>query len=572
MNDKRSGRPKGRPDGYPSRTPAPRPAASFGPAPKPRAPRDYTPGAPYRVVEARQPTVPGNASAMVAAMLDIVEDSSPLPKGRAKAAERAVLELWRELTSERSSRSTDYIGEPSKLAAYLRYFLPWNVVRLIPILAGLHLALKDGDSMLDIGSGPLTLPIALWIARPELRAARLRVVCVDRVRRAMEAGQAVLEGLALRVGEPFAWKLELRKEGFQAYPGGGQAERHALVAAANVFNEGFWKRSGTLDERASELAEALSERVTPDGLTLVVEPGDPRSGAMIAALREAALGAGARIEAPCPHDKACPMPGVYMSAAYRRDDEGRSSGPAPVIGAKGRVKQPWCHFVLPSDAAPDRLERFSAQVGLPKDRLVASWLCYRAGAESAESSIASASAAGGPGSPSRDSGDHIRIVSDSFSLESGGRGRYACSPAGYTLASGAAARYPSGTELLLDRQVEASIRDHKSGAVVVEAFAPAEPSPLRAKTPGEERSPRQARKGQSPSPRGAGGRAPASGKSPEGARPAHGRREVGSGARGAPAGRRGPRPQSDSRRSGAGRPAAQKPKPPSGKPSSRRSP
>ena len=404
-----------------------------------------------------------------------------MPPGRQKDLRRDVLELWRELTSEKSTRQADYIGEPARLAAYLRYFLPWNVVKIVPLLAGMDLGLKAGDGVLDIGSGPLTVPIALWIARPDLRGIELRIDCVDRVRRVMEIGATILESLALRTGKPFAWKIGVRKDSFSIVADDNEHERYALVTAANVFNESFWKLKGSLAERAELLASSLGAYTGPQGRIFIVEPGDPRSGAMMAALREAVILRGGRPLAPCPHSSACPMAGAFLSSAFRKDEDGEYVAAAQringVVTARGRSKAPWCHFVIDPGAAPDRLSVFSESAGLPKDRLVASWLLLQP-----EPPAGSAAPA--------HSDRTIRIVSDAFRLPDGGSGRYACTATGYTLARDSLADLPSGSLAVLASPLPSASgeRDPKSSAVVVRAHSDSiVPVPVAYKPPRADR-------------------------------------------------------------------------------------
>lgn len=416
-----------------------------------------------------------------------------MPAGKRGELRRDVLGLWRELTSDKADRQADYMGEPAKLAAYVRYFLPWNVVRLVPILAGLKLSLKAGDSILDIGSGPLTVPIALWIARPELRSVPLRIVCLDRVARIMETGMSVFDGLRLRSGGSTAWTVEARKGLFPHGLAEGERGAFALLSSANVFNESFWKEKGRLDERAAELAARLALPLAPDGSLFLMEPGDPRTGSMLSALREAFILGGGSVPAPCPHSAACPMAGVFLSSAFRLERErdrakrsGEKLAPPPpnamalVVTPKGRSKAPWCHFVLPADAAPPALLAFSESVDLPKDRLVASWLFAR------------------PGLPPEAAPPSVRVVSDAFRLPDGGLGRYACSRRGYTLVRGPLADLPSGSIGYFDGPLPSARgeRDEKSGAVVLRPetspdYAPPETakSALAAKKP---RAPRSA--------------------------------------------------------------------------------
>jgi len=477
-------------------------------------PRTALPATDLGLVDSWPLSVPADARHLVSVLMDIIEESVPMPAGHRQDLRRDVLELWRELTSEKQERKANYIGEPAKLAAYLRYFLPWNVVRLIPILASLDLRLLDGDSVLDIGSGPLTLPIALYIARPELRNVALRVVAMDRVRRVLDAGAAVLDGLRLRSGKGRAWTVETRRGVFPFDLSDGDAGAYALLGSANVFNESFWKGKGRLDERAFALSGELTRPLRPGGRALVVEPGDPRTGAMIASLREAVLRSGGSALAPCPHAAACPMPGAFLSSAFRRDDEDEDTealneAPPPplerVVTARGRVKAPWCHFALPQDAAPERLEKFSESVGLPKDRLVASYLYFSAGRAPAEAS----------------SRPLVRVVSDPFRLPDGGQGRYACCRVGYALIRGGLAELPSGTLAELGAPLPGlrGERDAKSGAVIIRACPagpsaaapaapatepanrPPTPSPKPAATPRRGSEPRRPEGRQAPRPR-----------------------------------------------------------------------
>lgn len=425
------------------------------------------------LVSSSQPSVPQHSATLVDTLLTVIEEGFPLPPGKKHLMRQDVLELWKDLTSEKSSRRADYMGEPARLSAYLRYFLPWNVVRLIPILASLELELQDGDTVLDLGSGPLTLPIALWIARPELRETKLTITCMDRVARVLEAGKAVFDSLRLRAGTPGAWTVQLERGVFPQDNRPANSPRYSLITEANVFNEGFWAANGRLDEKAAALAASLAQTASPEGSVLLVEPGDPRTGAMLSALREAFIQAGGSVPAPCPHDAACPMSGVFTSASFRADREldkermpkdkrpqAKDEPLRMVITARGRSKAPWCHFSLPTDAAPRRLLDFSESVGLAKDRLVASWIFAKPG-------IPSRSAA----SPSNQAQPGVRIVSDAFRLPDGGYGRYACTARGYTLARGALANLPSMSLAILDGPLPPakSARDQKSGALILSA-------------------------------------------------------------------------------------------------------
>jgi hypothetical protein len=310
---------------------------------------------------------------------DLVDRVFPLP-GRFRAAlPRDVAELSRAFTGGRGGRGASYLGKPAFLSAYLRYFLPWNLYRLCRLLPGLPLPLKAGDTVTDLGAGPLTLPAALWIARPELRTLPLTFRCVDQTGAVLEAGKRFFAALTAagqgarpaeektgREPPDCPWKIQTVRESLpERRPGaavrsslrrtdrsGGPA---ALVTAVNFFNELYWDIPHTSSEALRHFAESgarLLAAASPEGAVLVVEPGVPRAGEFIAALRDflAALGYGPA--APCPHAGPCPRPG----------------------GRAGGVKQRWCHFAFDTAGAPPALLKLSAAAGLPKERAAVSFL------------------------------------------------------------------------------------------------------------------------------------------------------------------------------------------------------
>ena len=97
---------------------------------------------------------------METALRAIIE-STPLSGAHAKALPFAIRDLSRLLTQDRSLLSASYWINKRLLTAYCRYFLPWNLVRLSWMLPGMDLPLREGDTVLDLGSGPLTVPMAL---------------------------------------------------------------------------------------------------------------------------------------------------------------------------------------------------------------------------------------------------------------------------------------------------------------------------------------------------------------------------------------------------------------------------
>jgi hypothetical protein len=350
-----------------------------------------------------------------------------------------VAELSRLLTARRGSRPLSYLGRPAYLSAYLRYFLPWNLYRLCRLLPALPLSLNDGDAVVDLGSGPLTLPAALWISRPGLRDRALEFRCVDRAAPALEAGKRLFTALS---GGAAPWIIKTIKAAAGKGSGGPPAR---LTTAVNFFNELYedmpHSDSAGLRRFADQQARLLKALTAQEGALLVVEPGVPRSGEFIAALRAALLEQGRRPAAPCPHAGPCPCPG------------GKSSG------GKGR----WCHFAFETRDAAPALLKLSATAGLPKERAVLSFLSCGP-ARSATPGLSAAAAL------------PARILSDPFPVKSGGAGggsgavfgRYGCCEKGLALLRGSRALMMSCEAGTLAELAFSGTegRDPKSGALV----------------------------------------------------------------------------------------------------------
>ena len=385
------------------------------------------------------PPLTGELKSSLESFPALLEKTFPLA-GRFRAAlKRDVAELSRLLTAGRPERDRFYLGRPNLLSAYLRYFLPWNLYRLCRLLPALPISLAAGDAVLDLGSGPLTLPLALYFSRPDLRNMALEFRCVDGSAAALEAGKKLFRALR---GEGSPWliktiRAELRPSGrgLLSVPVRGRAA--ALICAVNVFNELFWDLSpGETSVFADFSARSLSELGA--GAILAFEPGIPRSGEFIALLRSSLLARGRFPLSPCLHHGPCPLPG------------GRK---------RGGGKQGWCHFAFSTEDAPAELKALSAAAGLPKERAVLSFLL---------------SGPGGGEAGEKEPGKTLsaRLISDAFPLDiprrEGVFGRYACSPGGLALATGSRERLekaPPGSlaELRLENR-----RDPKSGALTGE--------------------------------------------------------------------------------------------------------
>ena len=281
--------------------------------------------------------------ALLEAFPEIVQSVMPLDSKRLQELPGEIRELSHGLTDERGERRVGYMNEPAVISAYIRYYMWWNLVRLTRVFSGLPLTLADGDAAVDLGSGPLTLPIALWMARPDLRAVKLTWYCVDLSQGALAAGEELFLSLAARTGcEP--WQI-VRIKGECGVP---LRRRVALVASANMFNELFWDNPAPIEQQAKHHAQDLVSYADRASSIFLVEPGIPRAGRFISLMRDAFIREGFSIQSPCPHEGVCPFPGLRNGK--------------------------WCHFVFDTSDAPAKLHKLSDDSGLAKDRAALSFV------------------------------------------------------------------------------------------------------------------------------------------------------------------------------------------------------
>jgi len=361
-----------------------------------------------------------------------------------------IRELSHELTDERSERRVGYMNEPPVLGAYIRYYQWWNLVRLTRIFASLPLELADGDAAVDLGSGPLTLPIALWMARPDLRQKKILWYCVDISQGALAAGEELFLSLAAKTGnEP--WEI-VRIKG---ECGVSLRRKVSLVASANMFNELFWDNPLPIEAQAKHHAETLASYADRNASVLVIEPGIPRAGRFVSLLRDSLMRTGFEAVAPCPHQTTCPFPGLRYGK--------------------------WCHFVFDTEDAPAKLHKLSEEAGLSKDRAALSFV-FSKRTESApleaDAAIGDADSADSSAVVSRLSGLFpdlaVRITSDPIKLPDFYTGRYGCSELGMVLLTGtyAAADYlkglGSGSLVTVPRPAHKKAEtDQKTGALLI---------------------------------------------------------------------------------------------------------
>ncbi|MDR2519097.1 MAG: rRNA methyltransferase [Spirochaetaceae bacterium] len=369
-------------------------------------------------------------------VLRLIDRLFPIPRRFRPALPKDVAALSKLLTSARAERPASYLSRPQARSAYLRYFLPWNLYRLCRLLPSLPLPLAPYGAVTDLGAGPLTLPLALWLSRPDLRSMPLEFRCVDKAGAMLDAGKALFTALA---GADAPWQVKAVRAAIDAPLAGGKA---ALVSALNVFNErdasGYDRASFAAFARTS--AGILKRRASQNGAVLAVEPGVPKSGAFIALVRRALLEQGYAPILPCPHYERCPLP-----------------------------EDKWCHFAFDTADAPAPLKSLAEAALIPKARATLSFLL--AAPPPHESPEEKERKPGGKTGGKTESAA-VRIISDPFPVSTGGGryGRYGCSAQGLVLLIGGKGDMQSPA-LGFGALVEAAFkgRDPKTGALLAAA-------------------------------------------------------------------------------------------------------
>ena len=366
---------------------------------------------------------------------DILQNIKPLSSKQLYQLPNLIKELSHQLTDERSSRHNGYMNQTVMLTAYSRYFMWWNLFRLTNLFRGFPKNcfdfLKDDDYCLDLGSGPLTIPVALWLSRPELRKKKLTWYCTDISQTALSLGEEIYLSVVAKTlaneTETQPWKI-IRVKGEL---GTEIRNKASFVTCANMFNELYYDTAKPLEEQAKKYTNTLISYATEKSMILVVEPAFPRSSRFISLTRDALIRKKFSIISPCPHTKECCM-------------DGRKGGK-------------WCHFVLDTSFAPKKLHKLSDKAGLPKDRASLSFVFAQNFEENQNDEL------------------KIRVVSDMIKLPQNATGRYACSRLGLTLVKSnfaSSKKFDSGSLISTEEatnKIESSAKiDTKSGAKIIE--------------------------------------------------------------------------------------------------------
>lgn len=376
---------------------------------------------------------------------EIIQGVRPLNSRQLQQLPEHIRDLSHQLTDDRASRRLGYMNDNIQLSSYVRYYTWWNLVRLTRLFANLpDSVFPTADcTCLDLGSGPLTVVIALWLARPELRKLHLTWYCLDVSANSMALGEDIFLSIAAKAKaadpsiEP--WTI-IRVKGPFGTP---IREKAGFLTCANMFNELDQASDMPPEFQTKKYYEQLTRYTEKDAGILLVEPGVPKAARTLSLLRTRYIKDGRTIAAPCPHAGDCPMSGFK---AY--------------TGSKNK----WCNFAFSTEDAPARLQKLSVAAKLPKERATLSFMAVA----TCHAELVSAST---------DTTD-IRITSDKLRLPNYMCGYYGCSQHGLvlvTLPDENNTRLPkppfrpqSGDLISVKTKTPDSLpRDEKSGAAVI---------------------------------------------------------------------------------------------------------
>lgn len=380
-----------------------------------------------RISSLYDPTgIPRDAAAIIEKFDDIVSSTHPLNSKQRALLPQQISALSHNLTDQRGDRRMGYMNETTALSAYVHYFLWWNLVRLVKLFSNLDKSFfdfKDDCIFVDIGSGPLTVPIALLLARPELRKKNVTFYCIDISQQALSFGEDIFLSVAARL-ETTTWKI-IRVKGTLDTSVKDKAD---LVTCANMLNELHDDADMPPDFLAKKYTDRLVSFVDAKkakARILSIEPGDPRSARLVSLMRDAFIRKNFIPVAPCCHSETCPM-------------DGKKGGK-------------WCNFAFTVDNAPADLKRISEKANLAKERAVLSFVAVERGEQKEEN-------------PSFIT---MRIASDPIRLPGHRTGYYACSSKGLLLAVTNQKLF-SGEKIKVPAPRKPMPKDTKSGALIID--------------------------------------------------------------------------------------------------------
>jgi SAM-dependent methyltransferase len=207
---------------------------------------------------------------------------------------RAVLSQKADYWKEGKSRKITY-DKGYDVVGYLAYQFPVYFVQFQHILYRMAKEglLKTRMKILDVGSGPGTVPLAVTDLYNRLDDHMASIYSVEMFDENLEAYRFIVPQYAaiksrISVEEPI--KADIRKLDIDLIP-----EKLDLIVFSNVLNE----IKGMTIEQKADVVKKLSEKLAPDGNIIIIEPADKVNSTQARKLILALKGVGLSIYSPC---------------------------------------------------------------------------------------------------------------------------------------------------------------------------------------------------------------------------------------------------------------------------------
>lgn len=242
------------------------------------------------------PAIPGRLQELIESYISKKTGKTwddPVVLDRIRAAIRAQKgEYW----DQAGGRPISY-GAGYRVFAYLAYQAPVVLVQFEHILHEMAAdgLLKGRMRVLDVGSGPGTVPLAITDTWSRLSPGEVKITAIERETENLEAYRSIVPAFAsgipsVRIDDPV--QGDLRSIDPESLP-----REMDLIVFGHVLNE---LRNFPVEARAN-LVESISETLAMDGTVVITEPADLENSIALRKLVAELTRRGMNLYAPCTH-------------------------------------------------------------------------------------------------------------------------------------------------------------------------------------------------------------------------------------------------------------------------------
>lgn len=262
---------------------------------------------------------------------------------------KGVKALNQIFTTERQNTKQNYFFDPVMRSGYLAYFLPVNVMKAFSIFTKLNPSIvKEKISILDIGSGPLTLTLSyLFFLEKKLKKKKgkwlIEITALEQNEKILKDGISLLQNWVEVSELKNKVTLKIKPIVRNALSFKMNRKKFDIFLVGNFLNE--------ITSRAKQqksILDYLNQFSHQNSQIFFLEPSTKKVARDLQALRDCLLEKSSfRVLGPCLHQEICPL--------------------------NVTAKADWCHFLEPW-SSPKFIQQFDKKVGLKKTNLMYSYL------------------------------------------------------------------------------------------------------------------------------------------------------------------------------------------------------